>query len=62
MQATPFLLDTGCNSCMGFEPHQHPLQNKSVNKFMNCMKEAQKETWAALAKAKDDIARYYNQC
>ena len=61
MQTTPFLLDTRCNPHMGFEPCKHPSQNKSVNKFMNCMKQAQEEARAALAKAKDAMAWYYNQ-
>ena len=47
---------------MGFELCQCLLQNESVNEFVNCMKEAQEEARAALAKAKDDMAQYYNQC
>ena len=60
-QTTPFLLDTRHNPCMGFKPRQHPSPNESVNKFMNCMKQAQEKARAALAKAKDNMARYYNQ-
>jgi hypothetical protein len=42
---------------MGFEPDQRPSKVESVNEFTNRMHEAK----AALAKSKDDMARYYNQ-
>ena len=56
MQTIPFLLNTGHNPHMGFELCQCSSQNKSVNKFVSRIKQAQKEVRAALAKAKDDIA------
>jgi len=52
MQQTPFLLDTGWHPRMGFEP---------VNEFTNRMKDTLEEAKSALAKARDDMARYYNR-
>ena len=43
---------------MGFEPYQPPSHVEAVNEFMNRMKD--KEAKLALAKAKDNMARYYN--
>ena len=54
------MLDTRQNPCMGFEPCQCPSQKKSVIEFMDHMKEAQEEARVTLAKAKDNMARYYN--
>ena len=45
---------------MGFEPHVHPSDNQAVNEFVDKMKVAQEEAKAALAKAKDDMAHYYD--
>ena len=55
-QQTPFLLDTGRHPRMGFGPHQPPSHVEAVNEFTNRMKDTLKE-----AKAKDDMARYYNR-
>ena len=60
MQQTPFLLDTGRHLWMGFEPHQPPSRVEAVNEFTNRMKDTLEEAKLALAKAKDDMARYYN--
>jgi len=60
-QSTPFLLDTGCNPRMGFEPRQRPTRNESVQEFVDRMKAAEDEAKSALAKAKDDMAKYYNR-
>ena len=60
-QQTPFLLDTGRHPRMGFEPHQPPSHVEAVNKFTNWMKDTLEEAKSALAKAKDDMARYYNR-
>src|SRR5437016_2543538 len=60
-QQTPFLLDTGRHPRMGFEPHQPPSKVEAVNEFTDRMKSALEEAKSALAKAKDDMARYYNQ-
>jgi len=60
-QHTPFMLDTGRDPRMGFEP-RHPLSKlESVNEFRDRMARAQEEAKAALAKAKDDMARYYDR-
>src|SRR5467141_525887 len=60
-QQTPFLLDTGRHPRMGFEPHQPPSRLEAVNEFTDRMKSTLEEAKSALAKAKDDMARYYNQ-
>ena len=45
---------------MGFEPHQPPSKFEAVNEFMTRMKDTLDEARSALAKAKDDMALYYN--
>ena len=45
---------------MGFEPLQPPSQLEAVNEFTNWMKDTLEEARSALAKAKDNMARYYN--
>jgi len=45
---------------MGFEPHQPPSCFEAVNEFTDRMKDTLEEVKSALAKAKDDMARYYN--
>jgi hypothetical protein len=45
---------------MGFEPKQL-ARVEAVNEFTNQMKMALEEAKSALNKAKDDMARYYNQ-
>src|SRR6266511_2356963 len=47
---------------MGFELHQPPSKVEAVNEFMDQMKDTLKEARSALAKAKDDMVCYYNQC
>ena len=59
-QQTPFLLNSGQHPQMGFEPKQ-PAWVEAVNEFTDRMKMALEEAKAALNKAKDDMARYYNQ-
>ena len=59
-QQTPFLLDTGRHPRMGFEPHQPPSKFEAVNKFTTWMKDTLDKAMSALAKAKDDMALYYN--
>jgi hypothetical protein len=59
-QQIPFFLDSGQHPRMGFEPQQ-PSRLESVNEFTDRMKLALEEAKSALAKAKDDMARYYNQ-
>ena len=45
---------------MGFEPNQWRSHLESVNKFKEWMEEALKEAKVALAKSKDDMAKYYD--
>ena len=47
---------------MGFEPHQAESQLETVNKFRDWMDSTLVEAKSALAKAKDDMVQYYNQC
>jgi hypothetical protein len=60
-QQTPFMIDTGRNPRMGFEPHQRPSRLESVTEFQERMASSLSEAKAALTKAKDDMTRYYNQ-
>ena len=57
---TPFILDSRQHPRMGFEP-QPPSRLESVNEFTERMKGALDEAQAALAKAKDDMAKYYDR-
>ena len=59
-QQTPFLPDSGQHPRMGFELKQ-PARMEVVNKFTDQMKMVLEEAKSALNKAKDDMARYYNQ-
>jgi hypothetical protein len=45
---------------MGFELHQPPSRVEAVNEFTNQMRDTLEGAKSALAKAKDDMARYYN--
>jgi hypothetical protein len=60
-QQTPFMLDTGRHPRMGFEPHQQPSRLEAVADFQQRMADALTEARAALVKAKDDMARYYDR-
>jgi len=57
----PFFVDTGQHPRMGFKPVQSPTKVEAVLEFVNHMKDTLSEAQAALAKSKDDMARYYNQ-
>jgi hypothetical protein len=46
---------------MGFEPDWPQSRLESVNEFTDRMKSTLEEAKAALAKSKDDMARYYDQ-
>ena len=46
---------------MGFEPHQPLSCFEVVNEFTDRMKDTLEEAKSVLAKAKDDMARYYNR-
>jgi len=56
----PFLVDTGRLPRMGFEPRTKS-RIEAVNQFVEKMKESTQEAKAALQKAKDDMAMYYNR-
>jgi hypothetical protein len=60
-QHTPFLLDTGQNPRMGFEPEVEPSRNQSANQLVEQMKSTLEEAKAAIWKSKDDMAKYYDQ-
>jgi len=60
-QQTPFFLDTGRHPRMGFEPDQPRSWMETVNEFTDRMKATLEEAKSALAKSKDNMARYYNQ-
>ena len=60
-QQTPFMVDTGRHPRMGFEPTRRPSKVEAVNEFADRMKGTLEEAKSALSKAKDDMARYYNQ-
>jgi hypothetical protein len=60
-QQTPFMLDSGRHPRMGFEPHQADSRMETVNEFKDRMDSTLAEARSALAKAKEDMARYYNQ-
>jgi len=59
-QQTPFLLDTGRHPQMGFKLHQPLSHFEAVNEFMDQMNNTLKEAKSVLAKAKDNMAWYYN--
>jgi len=46
---------------MGFELEQPPSRLEAVNEFTNRMRDTIEEAKSALAKAKDDMTRYYNR-
>src|SRR5262245_24395962 len=60
-QQTPFMVDSGRNPRMGFEPQQPRSQVESVNEFADRMAKGLEEAKAALAKAKDEYTMYYNR-
>jgi Tfp pilus assembly protein PilE len=47
---------------MGFEPAQPVSCLETINEFMDRMHSTLTEAKAALAKAQQDMTRYYNQC
>jgi len=60
MQQTLFMVDTGRHPHMGFKPQQPRSHMESVNEFKDCMAQGLEEAKAALTKAKDEYALYYN--
>jgi transposase InsO family protein len=59
-QTIPFMVDHGRLPRMGFEPRE-ASKVEAVNDFVTRMKGALEEARAALTKAKDDMAQYYNR-
>jgi hypothetical protein len=59
-QHSPFLLDTRCHLYMGFEPNEAPSHMETVNEFWDRMASTLEEAKSALAKAKNNMAQYYN--
>jgi hypothetical protein len=47
---------------MGFEPNEAPSHMETVNEFRDQMASTLEEAKLALAKAKNDMAQYYNHC
>jgi hypothetical protein len=62
-QQTPFMVDTGRNPCMGFEPQQPHSTLELANDFTECMALGIEEAKVAIffTKAKDEYAMYYNR-
>jgi hypothetical protein len=60
-QATLFMLDTGRSPRMGFEPLKVPLREEATDEFRTRMERAVEEAKAAIAKAQDEYALYYNR-
>jgi hypothetical protein len=60
-QQTPFMVDTGGHPRMGFELQQPHSKLESVNEFVEHMAQGLEEAKAALTKAKDQYAMYYNR-
>jgi hypothetical protein len=60
-QSTPFMLDTGRNPCMGFEPLEAPVTDEAADEFASRMKAAVEEAKAAISKAQEEYALYYNR-
>lgn len=58
-QQTPFMLATGQNPRMGFEPRRAG-KVEAANQFAQRMQAAVDEARAALQKAAEDMARFYN--
>ena len=58
-QTSPFMLDTGQNPRLGFEPI-HESQLESLDNFASRMAQATDEARAALVKAADDMAQFYD--
>ena len=54
-QQSPFLLDMGRITYMGFEPRQNPSGLETVNKFMERIKSATEEAKSMICKVQKDI-------
>ena len=58
-QTSPFMLDAGQNPRLGFEPICE-TRLASLDNFTSRMAQATEEAWAALVKAADNMARFYD--
>ena len=56
------MLDTGQHPQIGFEPYQAESQLETINEFQDQMDSTLSEARSMLAKAKEDMTQYYNQC
>jgi transposase InsO family protein len=59
-QQTPFMVDTGRNPRMGFEPQQPRSTLESANEFTDRIALGIEKAKAALTKVKDKYTMYYN--
>jgi hypothetical protein len=59
-QQTPFMVDTGRHPRMGFEPQRPRSTLELVNDFVERIARGIEEAKAALTKAKDEHAMFYN--
>jgi hypothetical protein len=59
-QSTPFMLNTGCNPRMGFEPLEAPTTDEAAGEFASRMKAAVEVAKATISKAQEEYALYYN--
>jgi hypothetical protein len=60
-QQSPFMLDTGRDPRMGFEPDQPRSHLESVNEFKDKMAQGLEESNSAQRKMQDESALYYNR-
>jgi hypothetical protein len=60
-QQTSFMVNTGRNPRMGFEPQQPRSTLESANEFAERIALGIEEAKAALTKAKDEYTMYYNR-
>jgi hypothetical protein len=60
-QQTPFMVDTGRHPRMGFEPQEPRSTLESANEFAERIALGIEEAKAALTKAKDEHAMFYNR-
>ena len=58
-QTSPFMLNMGQNPRLGFKPI-HESRPKSLDNFASRMAQAMEEAQAALAKAADNMAQFYD--
>jgi hypothetical protein len=59
-QQAPFMVDTGRNPHMGFEPQQPHSTLELANEFAEHIALGIEEAKTALTKAKDEYTMYYN--